>query len=239
MKETNSTHLPTGINRIIGTLFETGWQRDGKVLDCGCGEGEVGSFLLRRLQTDSVLGIDISQDKLKLADTLGIKTVCADFDRNRNLPFKDSSFDLVFCNHVLEHMIDPDHLLEEIYRILKSGAMLVLATPNLAAWYNRIILLLGFQPHFTEVSLSHNVGKLYFGSLSKESKSALGGHIRLFTYPALKQVLGLHNFSIITSFSYGHPALLSSKIAGPIEKLSQLSKSFSSTLCFICRKKSC
>ena len=45
------------------------------------------------------------------------------------LPFKDGSFDLIFCNHVLEHI--PDHIkaMEELYRVLKKGGTLIAQVP--------------------------------------------------------------------------------------------------------------
>lgn len=46
-----------------------------------------------------------------------------------NLPFQDNSFDIVFCNHVLEHITDDTKALQEIYRILKPKAWAILQVP--------------------------------------------------------------------------------------------------------------
>ena len=47
----------------------------------------------------------------------------------RKLPFEDHAYDLILCNHVLEHI--PDHLqaLSELYRVLKKGGTLIAQVP--------------------------------------------------------------------------------------------------------------
>jgi demethylmenaquinone methyltransferase/2-methoxy-6-polyprenyl-1,4-benzoquinol methylase len=47
-----------------------------------------------------------------------------------NLPFKDSSFDLVTILHVIEHIKDDKMVLRETYRILKNGGAVLVVTPN-------------------------------------------------------------------------------------------------------------
>jgi SAM-dependent methyltransferase len=226
--------LPTGIDRIIREAKRYGVKEGANILDCGSGPGKVAAFLSDSFNTKSVFGLDINADELKVSAIPNV--MLANMDTGRKLPFKDSSFDLVFCNHVIEHLLDPDNLLDEVSRVLKNDGVFVVTTPNLAAWYNRIILLLGYQPHFTEVSNKNNVGKLYCGKLAEEKEGAIGGHLRIFTYPALKELIALHGFSVKNSFSYGHPYLLNSGIVGIFERLSQLSRSLASTLCFICCK---
>ncbi|MHA7943064.1 class I SAM-dependent methyltransferase [Formosa sp. 3Alg 14/1] len=47
-----------------------------------------------------------------------------------NLPFKDNSFDIILCNHVLEHIPDDTKAMQELYRILKPGGMGILQIPQ-------------------------------------------------------------------------------------------------------------
>ncbi|MEC4112526.1 class I SAM-dependent methyltransferase [Myroides pelagicus] len=47
-----------------------------------------------------------------------------------NLPFKDNSFDVIFCNHVLEHIPNDTKAMTELYRILKPGGMGIFQVPQ-------------------------------------------------------------------------------------------------------------
>ncbi len=66
----------------------------------------------------------------------------------------------------------------------KPGAVIVLSTPNLAAWFNRIFILIGSQPMFTDtgVRISASGNRLIKPSLP-------AGHIRSFTLSSLKHML--------------------------------------------------
>ena len=47
-----------------------------------------------------------------------------------NLPFENNSFDIVFCNHVLEHIPDDTKAMQELYRVLKTGGMGIFQIPQ-------------------------------------------------------------------------------------------------------------
>ncbi|AOW20806.1 class I SAM-dependent methyltransferase [Urechidicola croceus] len=47
-----------------------------------------------------------------------------------NLPFEDNSFDIIFCNHVLEHIPDDTKAMYELYRVLKKGGMGIFQIPQ-------------------------------------------------------------------------------------------------------------
>ncbi|WP_067149607.1 class I SAM-dependent methyltransferase [Pseudotamlana agarivorans] len=47
-----------------------------------------------------------------------------------NLPFEDESFDMILCNHVLEHIPNDTKAMQELYRILRKGGMGVLQIPQ-------------------------------------------------------------------------------------------------------------
>lgn len=46
------------------------------------------------------------------------------------LPFEDHSYDIIFCNHVLEHIPDDTKAMQELYRILKPGGTAILQIPQ-------------------------------------------------------------------------------------------------------------
>jgi SAM-dependent methyltransferase len=47
-----------------------------------------------------------------------------------NLPFKENEFDVIFCNHVLEHIRDDNKAMQELYRVLKPGGFGVFQIPQ-------------------------------------------------------------------------------------------------------------
>lgn len=47
-----------------------------------------------------------------------------------HLPFEDNSYDIIFCNHVLEHIPDDTKAMQELYRVLKPNGMAILQIPQ-------------------------------------------------------------------------------------------------------------
>lgn len=47
----------------------------------------------------------------------------------RNLPFEDNSFDVIFCNHVLEHIVEDDQAMRELYRVMKPSGWGIFQVP--------------------------------------------------------------------------------------------------------------
>ncbi|MDF1516394.1 MAG: methyltransferase domain-containing protein [Lutibacter sp.] len=47
-----------------------------------------------------------------------------------DLPFEENSFDIIFCNHVLEHIEDDKKAMSELYRVLKPGGMGIFQIPQ-------------------------------------------------------------------------------------------------------------
>jgi len=64
-----------------------------------------------------ILGVDISNTALAITNKKGVKTVKADI--LKGLPFEDNSFDLVYSDGLLEHFIDPEPVLKELFRVSK------------------------------------------------------------------------------------------------------------------------
>ena len=110
-----------------------------KILDLGCGEGAVASFLVKRMKLD-VVGADISEKALKVARKRGIKVVLIDVEKK--LPFRNAEFDTVFWGDNIEHLFEPQDTLEEISRVLKKGGTLILSCPNMSYWRYRIYYFL-------------------------------------------------------------------------------------------------
>jgi len=68
-------------------------------------------------------------------------TVVADV---RFLPFKDSAFDGAYLSHILEHVIDPEKIVIELHRVMKSGRLATMILPNFASLNVLIAWMRGF-----------------------------------------------------------------------------------------------
>lgn len=103
------------------------------VLDVGCGSG-YGTWLFMMKGAHRVLSLDLDKAKVYQAYRF-----CKDFNNflalsmdAQKMGFKDQSFEVVTCFELIEHIPNPDLLLFELKRIMKSDAVLFLTTPNRA-----------------------------------------------------------------------------------------------------------
>ncbi|WP_128436512.1 class I SAM-dependent methyltransferase [Streptomyces cyaneus] len=157
------------------------------VLDVGCGDGSAAAVAARVLDGHRIVGVDWSQDALRRA-TRWLPQVVRGQLSDGGLPFASGSADAVLFSEVVEHLVDPDGALDELRRVLRPGGHLMLSTPNLAAWYNRALLVGGVQPVFSEVSLRRVHGR---------PGSQVVGHLRLFTARALREFVTASGFEVV------------------------------------------
>jgi ubiquinone/menaquinone biosynthesis C-methylase UbiE len=100
-------------------------------LDAGCGWRLLGRDL-EALENElvararSVVGVDLDLPHLHKHINIAHR-ICASLD---SLPFPDSSFDLVTCNMVLEHLRNPEAMFREVSRVLAPGGRFMIHTPN-------------------------------------------------------------------------------------------------------------
>jgi len=148
----------------------------GRLLDVGCSDGEWA--VLWRSRGWKVAGIDIDRDHVAVARDAGIDARFCDLNHHP-LPFGDAEFDLIFAGEVIEHLVDTDAFLLEVRRCTMPGGHLLLTTPNLASFENRVRLLLGIYPRWLNYNLA--------GS----------GHVRGYTPRVLKRQLAAHGFRVM------------------------------------------
>ena len=104
---------------------------DARVLDLGTRTG--GLLTAAAERADQVIGIDIAFRWLIIArkrleeagQSAQLVCCCAEF-----LPFRESSFDLVLAENVLEHTAQPQQLIEEAHRVMKPGGVFFATTWN-------------------------------------------------------------------------------------------------------------
>lgn len=154
------------------------------ILDVGCGDGVATRLVQSEFPQHTVIGVDWSAMALRRARAEGLLLVRGGVDPP-GLPFADGCADVVIMSELIEHLVDTDSAVDEIHRVLRPGGVLLLSTPNLAAWYNRGLLAFGIQPIFSEVSL-----RGVYGRPGKE----VVGHLRMFTRRALVEFLTARGF---------------------------------------------
>jgi SAM-dependent methyltransferase len=144
-----------------------------RVLDVGCGPGYIGSALAGLGY--SVVGVDSHADTNSLRSAGYVEAFRLDIEQ-ASIPLQDS-FDLLIFADVLEHLRDPEEVLERFRTLLVPGGHILLSVPNVAHWTVRVALLAGYFP-------SHDRGILD------------RTHIRFFTLDSARQMVRRAEFSI-------------------------------------------
>ncbi|MBU4413782.1 MAG: class I SAM-dependent methyltransferase [Proteobacteria bacterium] len=174
-------------------------------LDAGCGDGVNLVGMSRKLMNHSnirYIGIDYSPLRVSRASALN-HLFHVQQASLYNLPFKDNIFDIVLCNHVLEHVPDLSLALGEIYRVLMPGGLLITGVPNEGCLMGRLrnryvqpsILRKTDHFHFfTEKSFGQSLIEKGFNIQSVEYET--------FFFPCT------HINTLFSQFSIGHHIML-------------------------------
>ena len=119
-------------------------QKPGKLLEIGCCGGEF-LQLCQKLGW-KVKGLEISKQATDRAKEKGLDVEV--HDANNRFPFKDNTFDAIVAGEIIEHTFNDVIFLNECYRILKKGGLLIVTTPNLISLKNRFLMMFGFNPRY-------------------------------------------------------------------------------------------
>ncbi|WP_334163292.1 methionine biosynthesis protein MetW [Phenylobacterium sp.] len=107
-----------------------------RVLDVGCGEGELLELLQREKGVDGQ-GLEISQAGVSACLARGLAVVQGDGDRDLD-HFPTRAFDYAILSKTLQQMREPRHVLSELLRIADQA---IVSVPNFGHWRMRVSLM--------------------------------------------------------------------------------------------------
>lgn len=194
------------------------------ILDIGGYPGIFGNLLINKFIDSNVYVCDISSG-ISMDGT--VSYISTGNLENSKLPFKSDTFDMVSCLEVIEHLYNADNILQEISRILRPNGVLLLTTPNLASWANRLLILLGYYPISMSISiLCEQLGRRDINIIPKDHKGLMQSkfdyHVKAYTYESLKTLLEVHNFDILRK-KYVYCLESSNKLYDILNKIIELS----------------
>jgi SAM-dependent methyltransferase len=140
MKRTSERHHPDALltaedeamdvrHRYAYSLVQRYATQGDRLLDVGSGEG-YGAAIVSSWVT-SYDGVDVSATAVAhAAKTYGAASVRFEHYDGRTLPYETDAFDLVVSFQVIEHVEDVDGYIQEMHRVARPGARVLVTTPN-------------------------------------------------------------------------------------------------------------
>jgi methionine biosynthesis protein MetW len=127
---------------VIGEIVEP----RSRVLDLGCGEGELLAWLIEHKQV-LARGVEISSAQVRRAISRGVSVYQGDIDEGL-ADYPDKAFDYVILSQTLQETRSPLEVLREMLRV---GRRAIISFPNFGHWSVRIAMLLNGQAPKTKL----------------------------------------------------------------------------------------
>jgi len=142
LQEKKVYKLKSMVNNLNENLISSLIKKNSKVLDIGCGNGDL-LYHLEKTKNINGQGIEISPKGVQESLSKGLSVIQGDADIDL-ASFPDNIFDVVILSHTLQATHKPKEVLIEMLRI---GKKCIISIPNFAYWkYRMQILFLGMMP---------------------------------------------------------------------------------------------
>lgn len=148
-------------------------RENSKVLDAGCGTGNLLYLLSRKKRHYNLYGIDISEKMIKIAraklksvSDLELRLECVE-----EVEFGKGYFDYIFSTEAFHHYGDHDLAMQNFYKSLKKQGRLVVVDFDFGRFFNRIFHLL--EPGNSKMHTTDDLKELFkkYGFRNIETKS--------------------------------------------------------------------
>jgi 2-polyprenyl-3-methyl-5-hydroxy-6-metoxy-1,4-benzoquinol methylase len=150
---------------------------NNRILDVGCGEGQTGWALKKSGKAKEVVGIELLEGPAKRAKTMLDEVIQGDVEE-MTLSFPPGHFDYIVLGDVVEHLIDPWRVIEQLTGFLAQDGFLIASIPNVAHWRVLRDLILFDKWEYQRA-----------GILDK-------GHLRFFTQKTILSMFNRSGFTV-------------------------------------------
>jgi 2-polyprenyl-3-methyl-5-hydroxy-6-metoxy-1,4-benzoquinol methylase len=148
-----------------------------RVLELGCAEAAFAATVKQRTRGAEVWGIEFNPDAALRASAVLDRVLVGDADAQiAELP--DAYFDVVICNDVLEHLVNPIHTLGQLRRKMKPEGVVVASIPNIR-----------FVPALSKIVFRRDFPQQDFGIFDRT-------HLRFFTRKSMVRLFESAGFAV-------------------------------------------
>jgi 2-polyprenyl-3-methyl-5-hydroxy-6-metoxy-1,4-benzoquinol methylase len=174
--------------------------KDVNILDVGCGNGII-SLNLGELGYN-VHGIELSEDALEIAKSQNkFSNVIFEKANAETLKLEGKKYDVVICSEVLEHLHQPENLLQELRFLIKENGILIVTVPNGVGprelFVTRPFIKIRNNNGISWKLLSSVKRKLGYSGTTIQSAASDLDHIQFFTKKQLRKLAKNSGFEII------------------------------------------
>ena len=188
------------VNEIIKD-YVNGKTQSMRMLDIGSGTGEVTKKYLKDVNNCDVYGLDV----IEPIEFPKIKHTYCNLEGSK-FSFDNNYFDIVIAGQTIEHLLNKDLMIEEAYRVLKSGGLFVCATENIASFDNIISLMLGQEPLSQNTGSKFNTTSIispnYMQPMGPDGNKYL--HKNVTSYFGLQRLCNVNGFKSVQIKSFGN-----------------------------------
>ncbi len=110
---------------------------------------------------------------------------------NSLIPLNDGTIDYIYAGEIIEHLINPEWILKESFRVLKPGGCIIITTPNITRIGNIFRLLTGRSnyEHLTPIG-------------AQDPQDEWRGHFREYSLKELTEIINRQGFKVIVGINY-------------------------------------